>query len=89
MMWSKVKSLLRKAQPRTRPDLLAAIFSALASVAPQEASGWFIHCGYSFIKKFLGPTLWNTNPAWIPWMASKLKVRNGLTKRMSRLLGPT
>lgn len=49
MMWSKVKSLLRKAQPRTRPDLLAAISSALASITPQDASGWFTHCGYSFI----------------------------------------
>ena len=45
MMWSKVKSLLRKAKPRTRPDLLAAISSALASVTPQAASGWFTHCG--------------------------------------------
>ena len=49
MMWSKVKSLLRKAQSRTRPDLLAAISSALASVTSQDASGWFTHCGYSFI----------------------------------------
>lgn len=49
MMWSKVKSRLRKAQSRTRPDLLAAISSALASVTPQDASGWFTHCGYSFI----------------------------------------
>jgi transposase len=49
MMWTKVKSLLRKAQPRTRPDLLAAISSALASVNPQDASGWFTHCGNRFV----------------------------------------
>jgi len=49
MMWSKVKSLLRKTQARTRPDLLAAISSALASVTSQDASGWFTHCGYSFV----------------------------------------
>ena len=49
MMWSKVKSLLRKTQARTRPDLLAAISSALASVTSQDASGWFTYCGYSFI----------------------------------------
>jgi transposase len=49
MMWSKVKSLLRKAQPRTRPDLLAATSSALASVNPQDASGWFTHCGNRFV----------------------------------------
>jgi hypothetical protein len=48
-MWSKVKSLLRKTQARTRPDLLAAISSALASVTSLDASGWFTHCGYSFI----------------------------------------
>lgn len=49
LMWSKVKALLRKAQARNHPDLLAAIASALASVTPQDALGWFAHCGYSFI----------------------------------------
>ena len=49
MMWSKVKALLRKAQARTHPDLLAAIASALAAVTPQDALGWFTYCGYSFI----------------------------------------
>ena len=49
LMWSKVKSLLRKAQARNHPDLLAAIASALRSVTPQDALGWFAHCGYSFI----------------------------------------
>ena len=49
LIWSKVKSLLRNAQARTRPDLLAAISSALASVTSQDASGWFTHCGYSFV----------------------------------------
>ena len=49
LMWSMVKSLLRNAQARTRPDLLAAISSALASVTSQDASGWFTHCGYSFV----------------------------------------
>lgn len=48
-MWSKVKALLRKAQARNHPDLLAAIASALAAVTPQDALGWFAHCGYSFI----------------------------------------
>jgi transposase len=32
MMWSKVKALLRKAQARPHPDLLAAIASALRAV---------------------------------------------------------
>jgi hypothetical protein len=49
MMWSKVKALLRKAQARTHPDLLAAIASALQSVSPQDALGWFTYCGYIFI----------------------------------------
>ena len=44
LMWSKVK-----AQARNHPDLLAAIASALAAVTPQDALGWFAHCGYSFI----------------------------------------
>jgi transposase len=49
LMWSKVKALLRKAQARNHPDLLAAIASALRAVTPQDALGWFAHCGYSFI----------------------------------------
>lgn len=49
MMWSKVKALLRKAQARNHPELLAAIASALSAVTPQDALGWFTSCGYSFI----------------------------------------
>lgn len=49
MMWSKVKALLRKAQARDHPDLLAAIASALNAITPNDALGWFTHCGYSFI----------------------------------------
>ena len=49
MMWSKVKSLLRKAQARTHHDLLLAIAAALRAVTAQDALGWFAACGYSFI----------------------------------------
>ena len=49
MMWSKVKSLLRKAQARTTSDLLKATSAALAAVTPQYALGWFTACGYKFI----------------------------------------
>jgi transposase len=49
MMWSKVKSLLRKAQARTHDDLLLAIAAALRAVTAQDALGWFAACGYSFI----------------------------------------
>jgi hypothetical protein len=49
MMWSKVKSLLRKAQARTLHDLLQAIAAALRAVTTQDALGWFAACGYSYI----------------------------------------
>jgi len=49
MMWSKVKALLRKAEARTHSDLLLAIAGALRCVTAQDALGWFIACGYSFI----------------------------------------
>jgi hypothetical protein len=49
MMWSKVKALLRKAEPRTHEALLDAMAQALRSVTAQDAGHWFAHCGYSFI----------------------------------------
>lgn len=49
MMWSKVKALLRAAEARTDPDLIAAISRALRSVTAQDAINWFAACGYSFI----------------------------------------
>jgi hypothetical protein len=45
-----VKALLRKAQARNHPDLLAAIASALNAVTPSDGLGWFAACGYSFLK---------------------------------------
>ena len=48
-MWSKVKQSLRSAEARTRQTLIKAIASALRSVTPQDARGWFASCGYSFI----------------------------------------
>jgi transposase len=48
MMWSKVESFLRKAQARTHQDLLLAIAAALRAVT-EDALGWFVACGYSFI----------------------------------------
>ena len=48
-MWSKVKQSLRSAEARTREKLLEAIASALQTVTPQDARGWFAPCGYSFI----------------------------------------
>jgi transposase len=48
-MWSKVKALLRGAEPRTPTDLIEAIASALQKITPQDAVNWFASCGYSFI----------------------------------------
>ena len=47
-MWSKIKTLLRSAEPRTPEQLVAAMASALARVTPSDALGWFTSCGYSF-----------------------------------------
>ena len=48
-MWSKIKALLRSAEPRTREELLDAIAAALQAVTPKDAMGWFASCGYSFL----------------------------------------
>lgn len=45
-MWSKIKAFLRNAKARTPDSLLAAIKDALNSVSPQDALGFFRHCGY-------------------------------------------
>jgi transposase len=44
--FSKVKAHLRKAAARTREALVEAMGEALSSVRPQDARGWFAHCGY-------------------------------------------
>ncbi len=44
--WSKVKERLRAAQARTLPLLEEAITTALAAITPDDAVGWFGHCGY-------------------------------------------
>jgi transposase len=50
-MWSKVKQRLRSIEARSLPDLVQAIATALSSVTPQDARGWFASCGYSFYLK--------------------------------------
>jgi transposase len=45
--WSKLKTLLRAAQARTREALDTAIQQALAAVVPSDARSWFRHCGYA------------------------------------------
>jgi len=46
-MWSKVKTFLRRAKARTQEELYKAIGSALETVTPQDAEGWFQSCGYT------------------------------------------
>ena len=45
--WSKIKQHLCKAKARTLERLQDAVAQALASVTPQDATGWFRHCGYT------------------------------------------
>ncbi len=44
--FSKIKAFLRRAGARTREALQEAIAQALLTVTPQDAHGWFRHCGY-------------------------------------------
>ena len=44
--FSKVKTLLRRAEARTRESLQEAISQALQTVTAKNAQGWFRHCGY-------------------------------------------
>lgn len=44
--WSKVKEILRAKAARIRELLDSAITCALNVITPDDAKGWFIHCGY-------------------------------------------
>jgi transposase len=43
--WSKFKAILRQKAVRTRDVLDQAITEAFAMITPQDARGWFAHCG--------------------------------------------
>jgi transposase len=45
--FSKIKAFLRRTEARTRETLQEAIAQALLTVTPQDACGWFAHCGYA------------------------------------------
>lgn len=45
--WSKVKALLKKFEALTVAALDAAIAKATELITPEDARGWFEHCGYS------------------------------------------
>jgi transposase len=44
--FAKLKTRLRRAEARTREALDAALGQALAAITPQDARGFFAHCGY-------------------------------------------
>lgn len=46
LAWSKMKSLLRAAEARTREALEAALVTAMDAVSCRDSLGWFKHCGY-------------------------------------------
>lgn len=46
MMWSKVKSILRKMKERTVDGLIAAVKQAIDQVTPEDCLGWFHKAGY-------------------------------------------
>jgi hypothetical protein len=39
-------AVLKKAKARTREALLEALAGALRATTPEDAKGWFAHCGY-------------------------------------------
>jgi len=45
--WAKVKTALRAAKARTLDSLVEAVAEALRSISPEDAKGWFAHCGYA------------------------------------------
>ena len=44
--FSKVKSILRKLEARTYPDLAKAIEEAFGQISLDDIKGWFTHCCY-------------------------------------------
>ena len=50
LMWSKIKTSLRKAKARTREELERALVTALELVTGADCLGWFKHCGYQVTR---------------------------------------
>lgn len=51
--FSKLKALLRWAKARTKEALVEAIGKALDAITPEDARGWFGHCGYAVADQSL------------------------------------
>jgi hypothetical protein len=45
--WSKLKTPLRTAEPRSLAAIEEQIAPALDTITPEDAQGWFRHCGYA------------------------------------------
>src|SRR5215216_2296509 len=51
--FSKIKGIVRKLGARTHEALSEAIANALSAITPQDAAGWFNHCGYEVEVQYL------------------------------------
>jgi len=49
LLWSKLKSFLRKAKARTIDTLENAIREALKTITLSDIKNWFKHCGYVYV----------------------------------------
>lgn len=47
LCWSKLKTPLRTAEPRSIAAIEEQIVPALDTITPRDAKGWFRHCGYA------------------------------------------
>lgn len=54
--WSKVKEYLRAVAARTTQALRDAMMSAMKSITPEDACGWFRHCGYKVVDRMMART---------------------------------
>jgi transposase len=46
LAFSKLETVLRRTQARTRPALDDAIAAGLRTITAADACAWFAHCGY-------------------------------------------
>jgi transposase len=49
--FAKIKSLLRKAEARSREALIESIGQAISAVSARDARGFFEHCGYRAVAQ--------------------------------------
>jgi transposase len=51
--FSKIKGMLRRAEARTREELIEAMRAATSAVTAGDAWGFFEHCGYRLLGQLL------------------------------------